>query len=338
MTPPAFELIHRDCIEWMNEQPEKSIHAVVTSPPYNLNIGYGEYKDNHPYADYLKWMRLVSSALKRVLTDDGQVFVNMGYSNAQPWTAMDVAQVFRNDWILQNQFTWVKHILLHQQTYGIYKPIAGNRFVSPTTESIFHFTKTGNVSVDRRAIGHANHTHATYPELYTEGRHIAILRRKAAKKLGYSTWVDFKTKATPTHQKDFDALMEEYKRTQPWNPDKKKCIGNAWYIPYTPVSKLASELGTEGLGDSTSGRGGHPATFPEQLPTMCLKFSGIPTGSVVYDPFSGTGTTVLAAVKLGMHGIGTDVDAKYLKFATRRVEMWQNDNNALPFIDSDTHL
>jgi site-specific DNA-methyltransferase (adenine-specific) len=53
---------------------------------------------------------------------------------------------------------------------------------------------------------------------------------------------------------------------------------------------------------------------------MCIKFSGIPAGSRVYDPFIGTGTTVLAAVKNGMYGIGTDIDSNYLAFCERRLD------------------
>lgn len=314
-----YKLIKQDCIEWMNAQSEKSIQCIVTSPPYNLDIKYGKYQDDLPRDSYLKWMLDVAKAAKRVLTDDGHIFLNVGYSNNDPWVAMDVAQVFRQEFVLQNNFTWVKHILVNDQSVGIYKPISSDRYASATTESIFHFTKTGAVKVDRLAIGHRNKTHEKYPELYSESRHISEQRRKASKKLGFKTWLEFQAKATDEQKDKFKTLMEELEKKKPWDPDKKKCIGNAWYIPYTPVSKLAKEAGEEELGTRESGRGGHPATFPEQLPDMCIKFSGIPTGSTVYDPFNGTGTTVLAAVKNGMKGIGTDIDEGYLAFSEQRL-------------------
>jgi len=182
-----YELNHQDCIEWMDSQPEKSLECIITSPPYNLDIKYGKYQDDMPRESYLKWIRDVAVAMKRVLKDDGQVFLNVGYSNTDPWVAMDVAQVFRQEFVLQNNITWVKHILVNDQSQGLYKPISSDRFASPTTESIFHFTKTGAVKVDRLAIGHRNTTHEKYPELYNESRHIAEHRRKAARKLGYTT-------------------------------------------------------------------------------------------------------------------------------------------------------
>jgi site-specific DNA-methyltransferase (adenine-specific) len=315
-----YEIIEQDCIAWMNSQPEKSLECIITSPPYNLDIKYGKYQDDQPRDSYLKWIRDVAVAMKRVLKDDGQLFLNVGYSNTDPWVAMDVAQVFRQEFVLQNNFTWVKHILLNDQSYGIYKPISSDRYASATTESIFHFTKDGAVKVDRLAIGHRNTTHEKYPELYSESRHIAEHRRKAARKLGYATWIEFQANATDAHKIEFEQLMKDYEIKKPWDPDRKKCIGNAWYIQYTPVSKLAKEAGEEELGTRESGRGGHPATFPETLPEMCIKFSGIPAGSRVYDPFIGTGTTVLAAVKNGMYGIGTDIDPDYLTFCRRRLD------------------
>jgi site-specific DNA-methyltransferase (adenine-specific) len=330
---PEYKLIKTDCIEWMNQQPEKSIDAIVTSPPYNLNIKYGQYQDDQPRDSYLKWMHDVAVAINRVLKDNGQLFLNVGYSNKDPWVAMDVGQVFRKVFILQNHFTWVKHILLNDQSYGIYKPIAGDRFASATTESIFHFTKTGEVSVNRLAIGHRNKDHAKYPELYKESRHIATNRRKVAKKMGFSTWLDVQKNATATQMQEFEQRMVMMEKKNPWNPDKKKCIGNAWYIPYTPVSKLAKEAGEDELGTRDSGRGGHPATFPEQLPDMCIKFSGIPTGATVYDPFNGTGTTVLSAIKNNMIGIGTDIDDTYLTFAQKRIETYTNGLTYTQFFD-----
>ena len=321
-----YELYRQDCIQWMNAQEEKSIPCIITSPPYNLDIKYGTYQDDLPRDGYLKWLRDVAVAMKQVLTNDGHLFLNVGYSNIDPWVAMDVAQVFRQEFVLQNNFTWVKHIAVNDQGYGQYKPILSDRFASATTESIFHFTKTGNVKVDRLAIGQRNKSEGyKYPELYSESRHIATQRRKVSRRLKFDNWMDFKANATTAQQKEFDLTLLEMLKKNPYDADKKKCIGNAWYIPYTPTSKLAKEVGTKNdTGTREGSRGGHPATFPEQLPDMCIKFSGITPGSRVYDPFNGTGTTVLAAIKNGMYGIGTDLDQEYLDFSRQRIEQYVN--------------
>jgi len=312
----------QDCVQWMDAQSEKSIPCIITSPPYNLDIKYGIYQDDQPRESYLKWLYDVAVAMHRVLTDDGQLFLNVGYSNIDPWVAMDVAQVFRKVFVLQNNITWVKHIAVNDQGYGQYKPISSDRFSSATTESIFHFTKTGEVKVDRLAIGQRNKSEGyKYPELYSENRHVATQRRKAARRLGYTNWTELKAQGNESELKKFDTILADLIKNNPYDPDKKKCIGNAWFIPYTPTSKLAKEVGTKNdTGTREGSRGGHPATFPEQLPDMCIKYSGITEGSLVYDPFSGTGTTVLSAIKNKMIGIGTDLDTEYLDFSKRRIK------------------
>lgn len=321
-----YQLDLEDCLTWMNRQPEGSIPCIITSPPYNLDIKYGTYQDDQPRDSYLKWLLDVAHACRRVLTDDGQLFLNVGYSNIDPWVAMDVAQVFRQVFILQNNITWVKHIAVNDQGYGQYKPISSDRFSSATTESIFHFTKTGLVRVDRLSIGQRNKSEGyKYPELYSENRHIATQRRKAARRLGYKNWTELKQAGREQDLAKFDSLLQGLIDKNPYDPDKKKCIGNAWFIPYTPTSKLAKEIGTKNdTGTREGSRGGHPATFPEQLPDMCIKYSGIAAKSIVYDPFVGTGTTVLAAMKNNMIGIGTDLDQEYLEFARHRIQHYQD--------------
>ena len=316
-----FRLIKQDCKVWMDEQSPKSIDCIITSPPYNLNIKYGIYDDSDTRVNYLKWMEDVASSIKRVLKDDGQLYLNVGYSNSDPFVAMDVAQVFRKFFILQNNFTWVKHVMVNDTGYGQYKPILSDRYLSATTESIFHFTKNGDVKINRVAIGQRNQTHPIWPELYSEGRHIANTRRKIAKKMKFKNYKDVLANSSEEQLKQFKIEVENLLKKKPYEPDKKKCIGNAWFIPYTPTSKLSKQIGAEDDHNfRTVARANHPATFPEKLPEQCIKISGLKKGSTIYDPFLGTGTTIVAALKLGMIGIGTDIDNTYITFSKKRIE------------------
>ena len=52
---------------------------------------------------------------------------------------------------------------------------------------------------------------------------------------------------------------------------------------------------------------------------MCIRFAGLKQGSLVYDPFAGSGTTLVAALELGLRGVGTEIDAEYVGYAMRRV-------------------
>lgn len=319
MSQKKFDLIKADCVSWMHNNKDK-IDCIVTSPPYNINVKYGQYDDSMPRKEYLKWMSDVAKAMKYCLRSNGQIFLNVGYTNVDPFIAMDVAQVFRKNFILQNQFTWIKHIAVQDTGYGQYKPITSKRFVSITTENVFHFTKSGKVEIDRLSIGQRNKTHPIWPELYSEGRHLANCRRSIARKMKFKNFLDIKENATKEQKKYFYEEVDKKLKLNPYQPDKKKCIGNAWYIPYTPTSKLSRLIGIKGdVNSRENSRANHPATFPPALPEKCIKLSGIKKGSLVYDPFVGTGTTVVEAVKLGMIGIGTDVSSDFIKFSKKRV-------------------
>jgi site-specific DNA-methyltransferase (adenine-specific) len=65
--------------------------------------------------------------------------------------------------------------------------------------------------------------------------------------------------------------------------------------------------------------GKHPTQKPVALVARCLQASTAP-GALVLDPFVGSGTTALAALKLGRRCIGIDNDPKYLDIARSRLE------------------
>ena len=65
-------------------------------------------------------------------------------------------------------------------------------------------------------------------------------------------------------------------------------------------------------------RGSHVAPFPVDLPLRAIA-AGCPPGGVVLDPFSGAGTTALAAVQLGRSYIGIDIAAGFHHEALTRL-------------------
>jgi DNA modification methylase len=169
-------------------------------------------------------------------------------------------------------------------------------------------------------LGQRNQTHPIYPELYTVNRHRAVTRRKIAKRMKFKNYKDVLANATKVQKEEFEKKVKKLLKEIPYEPKKKKCIGNAWFIPYTPTSKLSKQIGIEeGHNYRKNSRADHPATFPEKLSEQCIKLSGIKKGSLVYDPFVGTGTTLVSAKKLGMIGIGTEINDSYIQFSKKRI-------------------
>jgi len=143
----------------------KSIGTVVTSPPYNLGIKYRSYRDDLPRTEYLNWTDRWLRVLSGAMSPDGSLFLNVGAKPNDPWIPLEVAQVARRFFKLQNTIHWVKSIAIDREAVGEnagfekdvavghYKPINSDRFVNDCHEFIFHFSPGGRTRLDRRAVG-----------------------------------------------------------------------------------------------------------------------------------------------------------------------------------------
>jgi hypothetical protein len=65
-------------------------------------------------------------------------------------------------------------------------------------------------------------------------------------------------------------------------------------------------------------RDGHPAPFPLELARRAIRLSTWP-GEAVFDPFAGSGTTLLAARQLGRRAIGVERSERYCELAVSRL-------------------
>jgi len=63
---------------------------------------------------------------------------------------------------------------------------------------------------------------------------------------------------------------------------------------------------------------GHVCAFPIQIPNRCIELATDP-GDAVIDPYSGSGTTLLAAKNLGRKAIGIEIEEKYCEIAAKRM-------------------
>jgi site-specific DNA-methyltransferase (adenine-specific) len=153
-----FDLRHGDCVEGMKSLPDESIDLVVTSPPYNLGIGYEQYRDRLSPEAYLAWSLDWAGEVRRLLKPGGSFFLNVGAAPANPWMPHELALALRPLFVLQNTIHWIKSITVEprhgdQVSVGHFKPINSKRYLTDCHEYLFHFTKSGNVPLDRLAVG-----------------------------------------------------------------------------------------------------------------------------------------------------------------------------------------
>lgn len=89
-----------------------------------------------------------------------------------------------------------------------------------------------------------------------------------------------------------------------YNSGDLHCAGNVWFVPYkTRQRKLE-----------------HPASFPEEIPSRCIRLLPSKSEAVIFDPFLGSGTTALAAIRNGVKKfVGIDISEKYAMMSVERI-------------------
>ncbi len=70
-------------------------------------------------------------------------------------------------------------------------------------------------------------------------------------------------------------------------------------------------------------RVGHPAPFPIELPYRLIQLYSFTT-DIILDPFMGSGTTAIAALKSNRNYVGFEIKKKYIELTNNRVKPYEN--------------
>lgn len=307
-------LWHGDALATLQHLPSGSVDCIVTSPPYFGLRDYGvdgQIGAEGSPAEYVENMRALFAEARRVLADDGTLWLNLGDSyqssggmegvglNARvgstkrqalgrtrpasglpaknlmgiPWR---VAFALQDDgWVLRNDIIWAK-------PNGMPESIKDR--LSTKHEHVFLLTKSPRYWFDLDAIREP-HSEATAARLAAGP--VAIARRTPGEKRDPHIYgAASGTNTSPTGERHLSGGQGGK------NP------GDVWSIPTVPFS------------------GAHFAVFPPALAERCV-LAGTKPGGVVLDPFSGSGTTGLAAARHGRRYVGIDLNAEYLDLSLR---------------------
>ncbi|MBS3170075.1 hypothetical protein J4210_06350 [Candidatus Woesearchaeota archaeon] len=82
-----------------------------------------------------------------------------------------------------------------------------------------------------------------------------------------------------------------------------------WFVHNPPPRKKAELL--------------HPAKYPEKMIEEFVRFFS-KEGGIVFDPFLGTGSTLVACHKSNRNGIGIELQEKYAKIARERIQLLES--------------
>ncbi|MFP3871694.1 MAG: DNA-methyltransferase [Candidatus Natronoplasma sp.] len=229
----------------MGELPDRSIHLMVTSPPYNA---CKEYDENLTLDEYLSLLKNVFEETYRVLVPGGRVCLNIANLGRKPY------------------------IPLHSHVIDLMTEIG--------------FIMRGEIIWDKN-IG------------------------------GGTAWGSWKSPSNPVLRDQHEYILvyskDTLSRKNPHN--RESTITKEEFLDYTKS--------VWGFSPESAKEVGHPAPFPEELPSRCIKLFTF-KDEVILDPFIGSGTTALAALKSDRKYVGYDIKKEYVKLAEERIDKFES--------------
>lgn len=126
-------------------------------------------------------------------------------------------------------------------------------------------------------------------------------------------WGSWKSASNPVLRDVHEYILifskGDFKR--PNSKDRENTISKDQFMEWT---KSVWDMNTE-----SAKKVGHPAPFPVELP---YRFTQLYTfkDDIVLDPFMGSGSTAIAALKSNRYYVGYDIDPEYVKLAEKRIE------------------
>jgi DNA modification methylase len=303
----GVRVIEGDCIASMRALPAETFQTCVTSPPYYGLRDYGHAGQiglEPSPEEYIARMVEVFREVRRVLRDDGTLWLNLGDSYAATGKSGGGAQGARwqecgadmvgprgGKWSPAPAGTKPKDLLMIPAQVALalradgwflrsdiiwHKPNPMPESITdrPTSahEHVFLLTKQARYFYDAEAIAEA----AVYPG---DDRHAR----------------------TDTRKQSDPMCADKFSRARTGNPTGlTRNARNVWTIATQPYS------------------GAHFATMPPDLAERCIK-AGSKPGDHVLDPFGGAGTTGLVADRLGRSATLCELNPEYAALARERI-------------------
>jgi DNA modification methylase len=294
-------ILHGNSLDILKTLPGQSVDCCVTSPPYYLMRDYGGIDGQIGLEDapekYIENLVAAFKEVKRVLKDTGTLWVVIGdsYAGSGKGGQGRHTYVYRNKEIPQKTFLDEK--LVAKTLIGIPWRFALAMQEDWILRQDIIWAKTNPMPEpykDRFCRSHEyiflfskqqkyyfNHKNALEDSILYDRQ------KKSLKRRGYAAKMD-------EHglQPQYHGAAIETAAT--------KTMRDVWFVS------------TEALKDK------HYATYPQRLIIPCI-LCGCPENGIVLDPFMGSGTTAVVAIKHFRKYIGVEINHEYIKIAERRI-------------------
>ena len=293
-----------DCREMLRTLPDKSVHCVVTSPPYfglrdyggqELQIGREATPD-----EFVAAMVAVFREVHRVLRDDGVLWLNLGDSYARaggsdrkPAAAGQPSRREGNrDQRVPSGFKAKDRLMIPART-AIALQQDGWYL---RDEIVWHKPRTTPAPVKDRTV-------AAHEMIY--------LLTKSPR-----YWFDYlaieEPAKYPGQVKKAGSAFRDMEATDPDAARKRPGADREITVRDTRRKRSVWSVSPSPYKDA------HFATYPPDLIKPCI-LAGCPKGGIVLDPFFGSGTTGVVAQQHGRNWIGCELNPDYIPIAHRRL-------------------
>lgn len=299
-------LLLGDALNVLRTLPDASVDCVVTSPPYYGLRDYGtagQYGLEPTPAAYVEQLRQVFAEARRVLADDGTLWLNLGDSYNNTAAGQNACNTNRDGTSDAKQRASEES--LGRRKTRLDTSIRPKNLLGIPWRVAFALQDHGWI-LRNEIIWHKPNAmpESVRDRLSNRHEHLFLLTK------------------SPRYHFDLDAIREAHAA-----PDRKT---GARAFQARDLNHQRTATGTY-TGPDARGRNpgdiwevatrpypaAHFAVFPIDLPIRCIK-AGCRPGGTVLDPFSGSGTTGAAARQLGRRYVGIDLNPAYHDLAKQR--------------------
>ena len=294
-------LLIGNSLEKIDEIKEKSVQAIVTSPPYWGLRDYhadGQLGEELVPEDFVKNLTSLFNKSKRVLKDDGTLWLNIGdtYFGAKGghWEGGNsiTSNATGDNYRMHRKAPPKHHRLKTKDLTGVPWMLA------------FSLQKDGWY-LRQDIIWHKPNP---MPE---------AVKDRCVKSHEYIFLLSLK----PKYYFDYEAIQEKAvyvgdNRASRGDSRRNEPLAASMAANSQPTKEFRNKRSVWSINTAQSGEA-HFAVFPEKIPELCIR-AGTKEGDIVLDPFMGSGTTASVAKRLGRKWIGIEINEEYAEFINNK--------------------
>jgi len=313
------EIIMGDCLDVLPSFPDNTFDLAILDPPYYKIKSDAWDNQWKTFSEYLEWLEGVCLQVKRVLKDNGSLYV---FGDDQRIAYIQVR--------LDKHFTFLNHLIWYKRNNLPIKFAHNNRKYCPVSERILFYSLQDQTGLETVMLDTNNFkTLRQYFKDFQQALNLGLKQinttlghRKAEHSFYWgSTQWDLPTPETyqellnlprnPDFEaREYEDLRREYEDHRREYEDLRR--------PFNYQEKMYEVFDIPIIGGKENTA--HPTTKPKELYKRLIQAS-TNEGALVLDPFAGSGTSIIAAKETGRYCIAIEKEEKYLPIIQERGQL-----------------